>query len=126
MSIFSALLGRKKAVEIFDPNPEVIHEMPARPYTVLHDLQPFYSDAECRLEVQGARLVVLRSDDPRQKQHPVECVPTRKRYARGQILMWEINHKLQWEDAWYVNPETGKKEKAWTRAVEFLGRIVQG
>ena len=124
MSVISALLGRKKAAPSFDPNPEVIHEMPTRPYTVLHDLQPFYTDAECRLEVQGARLIVLRSDDPRQNHHPVECMPTRKRYTRGQTLQWEIDHKQQWEDAWYVNPETGKKEKAWSRAVEFVGKVV--
>lgn len=125
MSLLSALSGRKKAAPIFDPNPEVTRGMPARPYTVLHDLLPFYSDPECRVEVQGARLLVLRSDDPRQNHHPVECMPTRKRYTRGQTLVWDIDRKLQWEDSWYVNPETGRKEKAWARAVEFIGKVVR-
>ena len=109
----------------FDPNPEETHDMPVRPYTVLHDLLPFYSDPDCRVEVKGARLVVLRSDDPRQTHHPIECMPTRKTYSKGQTLRWEINHKLQWEESWYVNPDTGSKEKAWARAVEFIGLVVK-
>jgi hypothetical protein len=116
---------QKKQEPEFDPNPGVIQEMPVRPYTVLHDLLPFYSDAECRVEVQGARLIVVRSDDPRQTHHPIECIPTRKIYAKGQTLLWDINHKAQWEESWYVHPDTGNKEKAWVRAVEFNGKVVK-
>ncbi|MBP1601007.1 MAG: hypothetical protein H6Q06_1158 [Acidobacteria bacterium] len=36
---------------------------------------------------------------------------------------WEINHNRLWDEAWYVSPESGAKEKAWTRSVEFVGRI---
>ena len=126
MSLITALFRKKNAEPEFSPEPEVTHEMPVRPYTVLHELLPFYSDPECRTEVRDARLVVLRSDDPRQTHHPVECVPTRKHYAKGQTLVWDINHKLQWEEAWYVNPDNGSKEKAWARAVEFIGKVVEG
>jgi len=112
--------GEDQAVAGIDPNPEVIHEMPIRPYLVLHADLPFFSDPDCTREVKDARLVVIRSEDPRQEHHPVECMPTRKRYEVGQILRWEINHKKQWGDSWYVNPATGLKEKAWARAVELI------
>jgi len=124
MSLITARF-RKKPEPEFTPVPEKTHEMPVRPYTVLHDLRPFYSDPECRVEVRDARLVVLRADDPRQTHHPVECMPTRLIFSKGQTLQWEINHKRQWEEAWYINPDTGQKEKAWARAVEFVGKVVE-
>lgn len=125
MSLLSALLGRKAPESVFDPKPEEVFEMPERPYRVLHAGVPFYSDPECSSKVTDAHLVVLLSEDPKQSHHPVEYMPTRKRYEKGQILRWEINPKRQWTDSWCVNPETGNKEKAWTRAVEFLGDVVR-
>ncbi len=125
MFLLAVLPGRKNQEPEFDPNPIEIHEMPIRPYMVLYNPVPFYADPECQIEVRGARLVVLRSDDPRQSHHPIECMPTRKNYAKGQTLLWDINPKLQWEEAWYVNPDTGDKERAWSRAVEFIGKLVK-
>ena len=125
MSILGALFrNRKAAAQEWDPRPDEVHEMPARPYRALYADLPFYSDPECTREVKDSRLVVLRCEDPRQQDHPVECMPTRKKYPAGVLLRWEINHKRQWDNAWYVNPETGQKEKAWSRAVEFLGPLV--
>ena len=125
MSLLSSLFRRKPVETVFDPKPKETSEMPVRPYRVLHAGLPFYSDPECACEVLGARLVVLRSEDPRQQHHPIECMPTRKHYEKDQVLSWDINHKIQWEDAWYVNPESGNKEKAWVRAVEFIGMVVK-
>ena len=125
MSLLSALFRRKAIAAVFDPKPGETSNMPVRPYRVLHPDLLFFSDPECKLEVQGARLVVVRSEDPRQQNHPVECMPTRKHYEKDQLLRWEINPKIQWEDAWYVNPESGIKEKAWVRAVEFIGLVVK-
>ncbi len=124
MSLLSALLGQKKKEEFFSPVPEVQHEMPTRPYRVLHANLPFYSDPECRNEVKDARLVVLKCEDPRQELKPIECMPSRKEYAQGQILRWDINPKRMWESAWYRNPDSDAIEKAWAQAVEFLGVVV--
>ncbi len=108
---------------VFDPRPGETREMPARPYRVLHANLPFYSDANCQIPVQGAYLVVLRCEDPAQKFHPVECMPTRRQYQHGQVVRWEINPKALWEQSWFVDPETGKPEKAWTQSVEFDGLV---
>jgi hypothetical protein len=122
MPLLRALFGRKKAAP-FDPSPEVLDAMPARPYRVLHADLPFYSDPECGIEVRGARLVVLQCEDPVQQHHPVECMPALKDYRKGQVVRWDTNHKRVWDAAWYVNPETGSKEKAWAHAVEFMGGV---
>ena len=124
MSLLGALWGRKKPEVVFDPNPSELDTMPVRPYKVLQANLPFYSDPECRMEVTGARLVVLRCDDPRQKMRTIECMPVRKTYRKGQWVRWDINHKTQWESAWYRNPETGQIERAWVLAVEFVGPVV--
>ncbi len=125
MSLLSALFRRRQQPEVFDPNPATATEMPVRPYRVLHAGIPFYSDPDCRMQVQGATLLILRSDDPRQKHHPVECVPTRRNYRTGDIVQWDINNKQQWTDGWYRNPETGNSEKAFMRSVEFSGKVVR-
>ncbi len=118
--------GRKKShrSELFDPNPGTVDTMPARPYRVLHADLPFYSDPECRFRVQGATLVVLRSEDCKQNHQVTECMPTRKKYQPGQLVEWDLNNKMIWQNNWYRNPETGAPELAWVQAVEFIGRVV--
>jgi hypothetical protein len=118
--------GRKKSdvTEVFDPNPKVVNTMPARPYRVLYAGLPFYSDPECKRQVNDAWLVVLRSEDPKQQHQVQDCLPTRKKYQVGQIVAWDLNNKQIWQDNWYINPETGKAEVAWIQAVEFTGRVV--
>jgi hypothetical protein len=125
MSLLGTLFGRRKQEEVFDPNPGVTSTMPARPYRILHTNLPFYSDAECRNEVKGARLLVLRCEDPRQPQQVVECMPTTKTYSPGLIVAWDLNNKAIWDTAYYKDPETGKPGQAWSRAVEFVGPLVK-
>jgi hypothetical protein len=125
MSLLAALLKRKKSEEVFDPNPIETDEMPARPYRVLYADLPFYTDPDCRMEVRGARLVVIQCNDPAQKQRPTECMPVVKRYRPGDIVWWDLDNKKQWQEAWYVNPESGNKEKAWSLSVAFQGRVVR-
>jgi hypothetical protein len=124
MSFFA---GRKSSnnPEMYDPNPEVTETMPARPYKVLYVDLTFCSDPECKSPVEGARLVVLRSEDPRQPHQVQECMPTRKKYSVGQVVQWDLNNKKIWQDSWYRNPETGNTEKAWIQAVEFVGKVVK-
>ncbi len=124
MSLLSALFRGKQPEVPFDPNPGIADFMPVRPYRVLRADLPFYSDPHCKSEIQGARLIILRCEDPRQKHETTECMPTLKKYRDGQLVLWEINPKQQWEQAWYVNPGTGQREKAWSLAVEFNGRVV--
>ena len=117
--------GRRKSntEEIFNPTPEVIHAMPARPYRVMYADLAFYSDPECKRRVDDARLVVLRSEDSKQQHQVQDCLPTRKKYEVGQIVDWDLNNKRIWQNNWYINPETGKAEAAWVQAVEFTGRV---
>jgi hypothetical protein len=111
--------------EALDPNPVEIDYMPYRPYRVLDADLPFYSDPECRIEVQGARLVVLQSDDPRQKDRPIEPMPSRKRYREGELVGWDLNNKKLWETCYYRDPASGAIERAWSQAVEFIGPVVR-
>ena len=55
----------------------------------------------------------------------MEYMPVMKTYIPGQIVQWELNNKRLWEAAWHVNPDTGKKEKVWAQAVEFVGKVVK-
>lgn len=124
MSLLAALFWRKQPEIPFDPNPCEVDSMPVRPYRVLHADLPFYSDAECKIEVSGARLIVLQCEDPRQEQRTIECMPTLKKYRQGRLVRWEIKHKRQWDKAWYINPDTGQSERAWGLATEFIGPLV--
>jgi hypothetical protein len=124
MSLLDTLFRRKQPEDPFNPDPGEVDVMPVRPYRILHADLPFYSDPGCRTEVPGARLMVLQCEDPRQKQRTIECMPTRKKYRKGQLVRWDINHKQQWEKAWYINPDTGQSDLAWALAMEFLGPVV--
>jgi hypothetical protein len=125
MSLISALFRRRETQVPFDPDPGYSEEMPARPYRVLHAGLPFFSDAECRNRVAGATLLVLRCEDPAQAQQTIECMPSRKNYSQDDIVQWEINNKELWSAAWYIEPGTGAKTKAWAQAVAFVGKRVR-
>ncbi len=122
---FLASRGKSREPENFDPIPESIDEMPARPYRVLYADLPFWSDPDCTSKVEGARLIVLKSEDPKQQHQIHECMPTRKNYRSGQLVQWDLNNKKIWQNCWYKNPETGNAEMAWTQAVEFIGKVVR-
>jgi len=77
------------------------------------------------MEVEDARLVVLRWEDPKQEHQALECMPTRKRYKAGQLVQWDLNNKKIWKASWYRDPETGDSVMAWSQAVEFIGKIIK-
>jgi hypothetical protein len=117
--------GRNESSAAFDSNPGFAEKMPARPYRVLLINLPFYSDPECKSQVEGSRLILLKSEDPKQNHQVEEWMPTRMQYQVGQIVQWGLNNKNIWQESWFKNPETGKIEKAWNQAVEFNGKIVR-
>jgi hypothetical protein len=110
--------------EIIDPNPGSVDWIPARPYRVLHTDLPFYSDCACSARIEGAHIIVLKSEDPKALHQVQECMPTRKRYTVGQLVQWDLNNKKVWQNCWYRNPETNDVEMAWTQAVEFIGKVI--
>jgi len=123
MSLLRSIIRRKKP-QVFNPIPDEIRKMPVRPFRVIHADLPFYSDSKCQDEIPDARLVILQCIDTIQKRNDADCMPSRKRYIQGQIVGWDLNNKKIWQSAWYRNPETAQIEKAWTQAVEFVGKVV--
>ncbi len=124
--VTESLRGKKDQVYVTDAigsEPETISEMPVVPHKVLITEIPFYSDPECREEVEGASIVILRPLDP-DGFGVLDVVPCRKKYTPGQYLTWNLNNKKVWEDCYYQNPFSGKVEQAWTMHVEYVGRVV--
>jgi hypothetical protein len=110
---------------IQDPSvPEIVDEMPAIPHRVLYADLPFYSDPECTQEVKDGRLMILEAIDPDDPIKELDVVPTRKKYAVGQLLAWDLYKDKMWETCWYRHPETGNIERAWKLHVEFIGKVV--
>jgi hypothetical protein len=110
--------------EVFDTNPGFAAAMPARPYRVLVVDVPFFSDPECKSQIDNAKLVLLKSEDPKQKHQVEEWMPTRMKYQANQLVQWDLNNKQIWQECWFKNPQSGKIEKAFIQAVEFCGKIV--
>ncbi len=124
--ITEKLRGTKDQVYITDSTgtePGTTSTMPIVPYRVLISDIPFYADPECKKEVEGARIAILRPLDP-DGFDELDIVPCRKQYAPGQYLTWHLNNKKLWEDCFYQNPFSGKVERAWTIHVEFLGLVI--
>ena len=121
------LFGRKRTQieEVFNPDPGITDEMPARPYRILRANLALYSDPECKTKVEDVNLIVLESEDPKQQHSVQECMPTRKKYETGQLVQWDLNNKKVWQSCWYRNPESGATEMAWVQAVEFIGKVVR-
>ena len=103
--------------------PGTTEEMPVVPYRVMYCNLPFYSDAECKHQVDGASITVLRPLDP-EIFGTLDVVPTTKYYQIGQYLSWKLNKENLWEDCFFRNPETGQIEQAWTVHVEFVGDVI--
>lgn len=103
--------------------PETTSLKPTSPYRVLQVDLPFYSDPECRNQVPNARLILLISEDPVEPLKVPEALPTTKRYRPGQIVQWGLSNKRLWEECWYRDPEDGRVKRAWTRSVEFTGKV---
>lgn len=104
--------------------PETTSEVPVLPHRILHAGLPFYSDPGCSKQVSGASLYILLPLDD--DGFPMlDVVPSRKTYAVGQYVTWQLNKDLAWEECFYRNPETGQTGQAWTRHVEFVGAVIE-
>ena len=124
--ITEKLRGTKDNVYITDSigvEPETTAVMPVVPYKVLISDIPFYADSQCKNEVEGATIAILRPLDP-DGFDELDIVPCHKQYTPGQYLTWHLNNKKLWEDCYYQNPFTGKVELAWTMHVEFVGQVI--
>ncbi len=104
-------------------DPGITDVMPVVPHKVLYAALPFYSDSECTRQVEGATITVLQPLDPDGFQL-LDVVPTCKRYDVGDYVSWQLNKDKVWEESYYLNPESGQVEQAWTMHVEFVGRRI--
>ena len=116
--------GDKVKDQQIDRHPGESDEMPVVPYRVLYTDIPFYSDPECKNEVQEAKITILDALDPDDQFRELDIVPTVNQYEAGQLVRWTLNNKKLWEESWYKNPETGRIERAWSIHVEFKGQII--
>lgn len=117
-------LFKKPVKEPYNPNPETTDYLPVVPFRVTHAGLPFYTDPECRTEVQEARIYILEPLDPDDTVFEPEIVPSRKIYPQGALVTWSLEKKL-WETCWFKDPETGEIRQAWTAHAEFAGRLIR-
>ncbi len=118
-------MSGQEATNSLDRDPGVTDEIPIVPYRVLHSEIPFYSDPECTREVPEAQIAILEMLDPEDTLGELDVVPARKQYAPSQLVSWNLNNKMGWEESWYRHPETGEIERAWTYHVEFIGELLK-
>lgn len=84
---------------------------------------PVFSDAEGTREREGVKAVMLRTtstdrpDDATLRIYPT----TRTHFRKGELVAWEWNMGSVWGESWYVHPDTGSIEYAWTSSAEFIG-----
>ena len=87
-----------------------------------------FSDASSVTRIEDAVGVVLITTSPGGADVFKRIFPTTRRgyYQKGKPVTWEWNLSKTWGTAWYLNPDTGEKEQAWSSAGEFVGRHVDG
>ena len=100
----------------------VIQSVPRELYTVQAFGLELFSDESGRRPITDVRGVSLVEGDygsgPR-------VFPTRRTYARGEIVSWEWDVRRVWGPTWYRDMDTGEIEQAWTQSAEFAGRPLE-
>ena len=101
--------------------PDVVNEVPLVPFKVIRTGIRFYRDSDCQKPVEDARIMILQALDPEDPILELELVPTTLKYTEGDYVTMNLDTKRLWEESWYIDPSTGKIEKAWKIHVNFVG-----
>jgi hypothetical protein len=106
---------------------KTIRSIPHEINVVAHPDVELFSDASCETPIENAVGLVLNTTTPGGADVYKRIFPTIKRgyYQKGRRVAWEWNLSKTWGAAWYVDPDTGEKEQAWSSAGEFVGRHVE-
>lgn len=103
-----------------------LHALPRDQYLVHHEGVPLFSDQECRHEMPDVKGVILEVKS-RGGLIRREIVPSTERHFRkGKQVSWDWNVDNVFPGAWYQDPESGEKKRAWRQEmVEFVGRNIE-
>lgn len=85
-----------------------------------------YSDPDCTQEISDAKGLILETTSSGKAEISKRIFPTTRPeyYKKGKQVTWEWNLSKVWQPAWYIDPDTGAKQKGWDSAGEFVGRHI--
>jgi hypothetical protein len=102
---------------------KTLRGMPKTKFVVSHPGVSVYADAEGNDERPGVKAVIVEKISSGGLVRTKHVLPTtRTHFREGMEVAWEWNNKAVWGESWYLDPETGKFEYAWTESMEFVGR----
>lgn len=102
---------------------KAVQAIPHEVNVVYHPGVDLYSDPGLTQKIEGARGVILETENPQKTGDALRIFPsTREHFRKGMRVSWEWSRANQWDEAWYKHPDTGEVKKAWDGALEFVGR----
>ncbi|MGH9556342.1 MAG: hypothetical protein ACRD2Y_11025 [Terriglobales bacterium] len=104
----------------------LIRTIPRHSYVVVHAGIPVYEDADCNSLRQGVHGVMLETVSPEGQSLRRQVFPTTRTHIPGRNVSWEWNKRRKgWDATWYRDPETNEPKRAWSGALEFVGRELE-
>ncbi len=100
-----------------------LQSLPRESNWVYHPGVEIFSDSECKVKIDNAKGIILKSQSPSGAKTFYRIFPTtRKNYIKGNKVSWEWSFKNRWSSAWYKDPDSGEVKPAWSSSAEFTGR----
>jgi hypothetical protein len=95
--------------------------IPRSVYKVLVTSVPLYRDITCRQRITEVDGVIIESISPEGARRN-SIYPAGRPFEVGEIVGWDWDSSQGVDDAYYVNPESGKAQLAWSGAAYFAGK----
>lgn len=106
---------------------QALASLPSQINEVLYTDIPLFSDPNGAVPVRNAVGLMIQETVTESKQKNVQVFPTTVAgyYKRGMILTWEWQPSPQWGPTWYLDPRTGRIEKAFDGSLDFVPRDIR-
>lgn len=94
-------------------------------YVYKHDIV-IYKDTNCTIPYEKGKAIILDTHSPNDASQSKRIFPTTKTgFKVGTQLTWEWSFNNQWDETYYIDPDTKEKKCAWSSSAEFVGRDIQ-
>jgi hypothetical protein len=85
-----------------------------------------FTNEECNHVIPGVKGVLIEKLGPQHRRIETRILPTTNEgyYEKGARVTWRWNVENLWSAAYYIDPHTNEKRRAWESSAEFCGERV--
>jgi hypothetical protein len=120
--------SREKILRVLDIGISLLKMLKAIPHeknVVAHSEVNIYKDSNCEFKYNYGKGLILKTISNNGETTNKRIFPTTKNnYKKEMQVTWEWSDENKWNEAWYIDPDSGEIKYGWSESLEFVGKDI--